>query len=62
MFKGKSFKDFVPVIIISFACSFLVCLYAPLELFFSNRDEFWFDIYVLGPIVLGMFFSLLQFL
>lgn len=56
MFKGKSFKDFVPGIIISFACSFLVCLYAPLELFFSNRDEFWFDIYVLGPIVLGMFF------
>lgn len=56
MFNGKSFKDFVPGIIISFVCSFLVCLYAPLELFFSNRDEFWFDIYVLGPIVLGMFF------
>lgn len=57
MFKGKTFKDFVPGIIISFACSFLVCLYAPLELFFSNKNEFWFDIYVLGPIVLAMFFA-----
>lgn len=29
------------------ACSFLLCLFAPLDLFLNNRNEFWFDLNIL---------------
>ena len=35
--------------------SFLVALYAPLELYFTNRDDFWFDFTSLLPCCLAMF-------
>lgn len=37
--------------IVILALCFMLCLYAPLELFFANRDEFWFDVYILLPIL-----------
>ncbi len=39
----------------SCALSFLICVYAPLDLYFNNQGEFWFDLYVLLPYVTGMF-------
>lgn len=43
-------------IVISCAVSFLFCVFAPLDLYFQNKEEFWFDVYTLLPVVLLMFF------
>ena len=40
---------------LSVATSFMLFLYAPLELLFTNQDEFWFDAYILAPIMLVVF-------
>ena len=37
------------------ATCFMLFLYAPLELLFTNQDEFWFDVYVLAPLMLAAF-------
>lgn len=44
-----------PPIMLAAALSFLVTLYAPLELFFTNRDDFWFDFSSLAPMCLALF-------
>lgn len=41
--------------ILSAAVCFMFFLYAPLELYFTNTDEFWYDISVLFPIMTGVF-------
>lgn len=35
--------------------SFMICIYAPLETFCNNKEEFWFDFYTLFPILIFMF-------
>ena len=40
---------------LSVAVSFMLFLYAPLELLFTNQDEFWFDAYILTPLMLVAF-------
>lgn len=37
------------------AVCFMLFLYAPLELLFTNQDEFWFDVYILFPLMLVAF-------
>ena len=44
-----------PAIALTLAISFLLTLYAPLELYFTNMDEFPFDAYLLLPPLLMMF-------
>ncbi len=41
----------------SCALSFLICVFAPLDLYFNNQGEFWFDLYILLPYVIGMFLA-----
>lgn len=41
--------------IYSLAITFMLFLYAPLELFFNNMDEFWYDITLLLPTMLVVF-------
>lgn len=48
-------KGLKPAIILSVATCFMFFLYAPLELYFTNKDEFWYDIWVLAPIMLCVF-------
>lgn len=36
---------------VSMVTSFMLFLYAPLELLFTNMDEFWFDAYILTPVM-----------
>ncbi len=36
---------------LSVVTCFMLFLYAPLELLFTNQDEFWFDVYFLAPIM-----------
>ena len=42
-------------ILCSLALSFLIFIYAPLELYLVNQDDFWFDIYTIFPYLMGMF-------
>ena len=42
-------------ILCSFAFSFLLFIYGPLEMYLTNQDDFWFDFYTLFPISLRAF-------
>ncbi len=55
MKKRKNFKPVLAGVILSVAVSFMLFLYAPLELYFTNKNEFWFDFYKLGPTMLLVF-------
>lgn len=44
-----------PAISLSFALSFMLFLYAPLELYFENKSEYWFDLRQLFPVCFLMF-------
>lgn len=48
-------KAALPAIAISLAISFLLTIYAPLELYFTNIDEFPLDLYMLLPSLLVLF-------
>ena len=49
--KKKSFKEHIaPALILAVASSFFICLYAPLEIYFSNKSDLWYDFYT----VIGM--------
>lgn len=52
---GKSVVFRSEGIWLSAAVSFMLFLYAPLELLFTNQDEFWFDAYILTPFMLIVF-------
>ena len=45
----------MPGIFISLAISFLLFLYAPIDLYCANTAEFWFDFSTLLITALGMF-------
>ncbi len=53
--RGFKLKEVVPGIILAVACCFMLFLYAPLELYFTNKIEFWFDFYTLAPIMAVVF-------
>lgn len=40
---------------VSIVTSFMLFLYAPLELLFTNMDEFWFDAYILTSVMIVVF-------
>ena len=44
-----------PAILLSLAVCFMLFLYAPIETYFLNKDEFWYDIYILMPIMFFVF-------
>lgn len=44
-----------PAILLSLAVCFMLFLYAPIETYFLNKDEFWYDIYILVPIMFFVF-------
>ena len=48
-------KEISSVIWLSIAVCFMLFLYAPLELLLTNQEEFWFDVYLLAPIMLVVF-------
>ncbi len=52
-------EQLAPGLILSLALSFLLGLYAPLELYFTNIKEFQFDFWALFPQLLGIFGILL---
>jgi hypothetical protein len=52
---GGFLEEARPAIALTFALSFLLGLYAPLELYFTNKSEFHFDALTLLPVLLVLF-------
>lgn len=48
-------KNFLPAAILTVAISFLVALYGPMELYFTNIHEFRYDVYLLFPELMKLF-------
>ena len=42
-------------ILLGIAIAFMFCVFAPLDAFFANRDEFWFSLSQLLPVLLLTF-------
>ncbi|CCZ60361.1 sulfatase [Hungatella hathewayi] len=57
--KKRLIKEIDSGIALSAAVCFIHFIYAPLELYFSNQSNFWFDIYTLLPISITVFFIML---
>ncbi len=53
--KEKQKRDWLPGVLMAAAISFLLFLYAPVDLYCSNIDEFWFDFDVLLRMAAMMF-------
>lgn len=52
---GRFWRRFQPALALTLAISFLAALYGPLELFFTNTDEFLFDFGTLFPELFKLF-------
>ena len=57
--KKRSLKGFISAIMVSLAASFMLMVFAPIEIYYSNQSQFWFEIKQLIPVVLIMFGSAL---
>lgn len=53
--EKRSIKDFVPALLVSLAASFMIMVFAPIEIYYSNQDQFWFEIKQLIPVVICLF-------
>ncbi len=56
--KGKVrgiLEDMIPALFITLSGSFMMCIYAPLDLYFNNKNEFWFNVRILLPQLVRMF-------
>ena len=51
-----------PAVILSFAMGFMLCLYKPLELYFSNVMEFEYDVYDIFKYILILFLAAVVFI
>lgn len=54
--KGKMFSELKPAFFLSLAFCFMIFIFAPLEFYISNADEFWYDAYMLFPFIIKDFF------
>lgn len=52
------FKRLSPGLFLSAAMGFMLGIYEPLVLYFHNKSEFWYDLYLLLPITLLMFLGI----
>ena len=53
--KEKFSERFLPSIILTLALAFMLVIYAPLELYFTNEFEFWYDFPILFPCLIVYF-------
>ena len=53
--KKRDKKQLLPGIVVAVAISFLVFLYAPVDVYCGNISEFWFDFGILIRASLGLF-------
>lgn len=48
-------SDLRPAIFSSLAACFMLFLFAPVEIYLGNQDEFWYDAYLLFPFLIKDF-------
>lgn len=53
--KEEKSKEFLPAVFLAFALSFMICLYTPLEIYFTNVNEFVYDFYSIFKYLLLLF-------
>lgn len=51
----KENTSFKPAIFLSVAICFMFFMFSPVEMYLTNKNEFWYDIYVLAPIMACVF-------
>jgi len=51
----KKNMNLKPAVFLSAAICFMFFMFSPLETYLTNKDEFWYDIYVLAPIMACVF-------
>lgn len=51
----RMFREIDGGVWVSVAVNFMLWIYAPVELLFTNQDEFWFDVYILLPVMALVF-------
>ena len=56
--KGKMLAELKPALFLSLTFCFMIFIYAPLEFYINNSNEFWYDAYLLFPFILKDFFLL----
>ena len=44
--NGKMLAELKPAFFLSLTFCFMIFIYAPLELYINNVDEFWYDVYL----------------
>ncbi len=52
---NEKLKDFLTVLVLSIATSFMLFIFEPIILYSTNPNDFWFDIYDIFPILLSTF-------
>lgn len=52
--------DLLPGLLIVCAITYMLCYYAPLEIYMNNKNEFWFDYSVLQPQLLELCWTFLK--
>lgn len=57
--RGRMLGKMKSGILVSLAACFMLCIFAPLEIYISNPGEFWYDAYLLFPFCLKLFGVLL---
>ena len=57
--NGKMLAELKPAFFLSLTFCFMIFIYAPLELYINNVDEFWYDVYLLFPFIIKDFFLFL---
>lgn len=56
---GKMLSELRPAVFLSLAACFMLFVFAPVEIYLGNQDEFWYDAYLLFPFLIKDFlFSL----
>ena len=45
-------------IILDLAICFMLCIFAPIDIFYANRDEYWFTLGQMFPSIAGVFLYL----
>ena len=53
-------KELLPGVLIVLAITYMICYYAPLEIYMNNKIEFWFDYSVLQPQLLELCWTFLR--
>ena len=61
--KGKMLAELKPALFLSLTFCFMIFIYAPLEFYINNSNEFWYDAYLLFPFIFKdflLFFTSVQ--